>query len=89
VSTDGSIENLKARISLIIQEVEAIESALMLVVDRVDAAIVATAHTGEDSASDHVATALSSLGRVKGEIEQQVAAALDAREALTFYRESR
>lgn len=86
---DGTIEGLKGRINEIINAVEGIESALRLVEDRTDGALVATSNATEESASLDVLAALASFAKIKQEIEGQAGAALAAKEALERYRDGR
>lgn len=87
--TDGSIENLKQRLDLIIEACGAVQSALRTAEDRADGALVSIAHTCEDSAHPEVARAMTELGKVKQGIEDYVAAAASAADAIASYKMTR
>lgn len=87
--TDGSIENLKQRLDLIIEACGAVQSALRLAEDRSDGALIAIAHTCEDSSHEEVARAMTQLGKIKQGIEQYVAAASEAADAIASYKMTR
>jgi hypothetical protein len=86
---DGSIENLKQRLGMIIDACGEIQSALRLAEDRTDGAMVSLTHTAEDSANDDVAAALTELGKIKQGIEDYVAAAQQAADKVAAYRATR
>jgi hypothetical protein len=86
---DGSIENLKQRLGMIIEACNGIQSAARLIEDRTDGAIVSLTHTCEDSANDDVSNALAALGEIKSVVEQQIAAAVRAADAIASYSASR
>jgi hypothetical protein len=87
--TDGSIENLKQRLALIVQACGDVQSALRTAEDRADGALVSIAHTCEDSAHPEVERAMTELGKVKQGIEDYVAAAANAADAIAAYSMTR
>ena len=86
---DGSIENLKQRLDLIIEACGGVQSALRTAEDRADGALQSIAHTCEDSAHPEVTRALTELGKVKQGIEDYVAAATSAADAIAAYKMTR
>ena len=86
---DATIVNLKARINMILETVDAMHSGLQVLQDRTDSALVMTTHIGQDSASQHVTDALACFGQINQTLEGQVATIMTAAEALRRYRDTR
>lgn len=87
--TDGSIENLKQRLDLIIEACGGVQSALRTAEDRADGALISIVHTCDDSAHPDVTRAMAALGKVKQGIEEFVAAAADAADGIAAYKMTR
>ena len=85
----ANIENLKQRLQLIVQACEDTQGALRVVEDRVDGAMIALTAATDSSEHDAVTTALSELGKIKAMIEQQIASAKMAADAVATYRFTR
>lgn len=86
---DGSVENLKQRLAMIVDACGQIQSALRTAEDRTDGAMISLAHTTEGSGSDEITSAFAALGMIKQGIEDYVAAAATAAEHITAYAATR